>query len=207
MPRDSLGRIVYVGDRLLALGEVDLIAGGKLIIGVSHGRFMVSPGRAAVDLEASPERTNYERYFADLGTRDEVVDAADSCLFDRSISCSGCPIDGWGAAFGLLRFLLRLAGRNGGGLMAEYVITDEEIVAVIRKAYEAGKAGREVYTVRDYLNRPLVRCRDCKHYYEHSEEDLVYCINRPILRGDKYVETEPYGYCAWGERRGGEPCR
>ena len=87
--------------------------------------------------------------------------------------------------------------------MAEYVITDEEIVAVIRKAYEAGKAGREVYTVRDYLNRPLVRCRDCKHYYEHSEEDLVYCINRPILRGDKYVETEPYGYCAWGERRGG----
>nr|DAY77139.1 MAG TPA: hypothetical protein [Caudoviricetes sp.] len=105
--------------------------------------------------------------------------------------------------FGLLRFLLRLAGRNGGGLMAEYVITDEEIVAVIRKAYEAGKAGREVYTVRDYLNRPLVRCRDCKHYYEHSEEDLVYCINRPILRGDKYVETEPYGYCAWGERRGG----
>ena len=101
MPRDSLGRIVYVGDRLLALGEVDLIAGGKLIIGVSHGRFMVSPGRAAVDLEASPERTNYERYFADLGTRDEVVDAADSCLFDRSISCSGCPIDGWGAAFGM----------------------------------------------------------------------------------------------------------
>lgn len=47
----------------------------------------------------------------------------------------------------------------------------------------------------------IVRCRDCKHYYEHSEEDLVYCINRPILRGDKYVETEPYGYCAWGEKR------
>jgi len=100
IPRDSLGRIVYVGDRLLALGDVDLIAGGKLLIGVSHGRFMVSPGRAAVDLAASPERTNYERYFADLGTRDEVVEAADSCLYDRSISCSSCPLCGWGAAFG-----------------------------------------------------------------------------------------------------------
>lgn len=101
VPRDSLGRIVYVGDRLLALGDVDLITDGKLLIGVSHGRFMVSPVRAAVDLAASPGRTNYERYFADLGTRDEVVEAADSCLYDRSISCSGCPIDGWGAAFGM----------------------------------------------------------------------------------------------------------
>jgi len=90
--------------------------------------------------------------------------------------------------------------------MAEYVITEDEYRAAMKKAYEAGRSGSEVYTVRDYLNRPLVRCRDCKHYYEHSEEDLVYCINRPILRGDKYVETEPYGYCAGGERRG-EPCR
>lgn len=101
MPRDSLGRIVYVGDRLLALGEVDLIAGGKLIIGVSHGRFMVSPGRAAVDLEASPERTNYERYFADLGTLDEVIDAGDSCICDMSLWCSDCPFYRWGEAFGI----------------------------------------------------------------------------------------------------------
>ena len=90
--------------------------------------------------------------------------------------------------------------------MAEYVITEDEYRAAMSKAYEAGRSGREVYTARDYLTRPLVLCRDCKHYYEHSEEDLVYCINRPILRGDKYVETEPDGYCAWGERKE-EPCR
>lgn len=101
MFRDRLGRIVYVGDRLLALGDVDLIVGGKLIIGVSHGRFMVSPGRAAVDLAASPERTNYERYFADLGTREEVADASESCIYDHSISCIGCPLDEWGATFGM----------------------------------------------------------------------------------------------------------
>lgn len=28
----------------------------------------------------------------------------------------------------------------------------------------------------------------------------------PYLRGDKYVETEPDGYCAWGERKEGQ-CR
>ena len=82
--------------------------------------------------------------------------------------------------------------------MTEYIVTEDEYRAAMQKAYDAGKAGREIYT--------LVRCRDCKHYYEHSEEDLVYCINRPILRGDKYVETEPDGYCAWGERKEGQ-CR
>lgn len=98
MPRDSLGRIVYVGDRLLALGEVDLIAGGKLIIGVSHGRFMVSPGRAAVDLEASPERTNYERYFADLGTREEVAEAA-KAICACSCECPACVLNDWCETF------------------------------------------------------------------------------------------------------------
>lgn len=87
--------------------------------------------------------------------------------------------------------------------MAEYIITYDEFRAAMAKAYEAGAAGREVYTARDYLTRPLVRCRDCRHYYEHSEEDMVYCINRSIFSGakSKYAETEPVGYCAWGERR------
>lgn len=83
--------------------------------------------------------------------------------------------------------------------MTEYVIDKDEYRAAMRKAYEAGASGREVYTARDYLTRELVRCKDCKHYYEHSEEDMVYCINRSIFSWakSKYAETEPDGYCAW----------
>ena len=47
----------------------------------------------------------------------------------------------------------------------------------------------------------VVRCKDCKHYYEKSEEDLVFCLNRSFLGGANYAETDPNGFCAWGERR------
>ena len=89
--------------------------------------------------------------------------------------------------------------------MAEYVITEREYRAAMRIAYEAGAAGREVYTARDYLTRPLVRCRDCKY------NDFGEC-EHPRFHAEfthwDYSTTEfvpladdPEGYCAWGERR------
>lgn len=101
MPRDNLGRIVYVDDVVLTphrtAHQVGAVGGDCARL--DNGRRVLAR-LLTVDLDASPERTNYERYFADLGTRDEVVEAADSCLYDRSISCSSCPLCGWGAAFG-----------------------------------------------------------------------------------------------------------
>ena len=88
--------------------------------------------------------------------------------------------------------------------MAEYIITYDEFRAAMRKAYEAGAAGREVYTARDYLTRQLVRCRDCRWFYNPNidERDAPpvctrYCDS--IL--DFALSQIPEGFCAWGERR------
>lgn len=40
----------------------------------------------------------------------------------------------------------------------------------------------------------IVRCRDCAHYTEDEAEYYHYC-------GCWCEQVEPYGYCAWGERR------
>ena len=50
-----------------------------------------------VDLENSPRRTNYERYFADLGSRDEITQAVeDACFETDSLACRHCcPFDDW----------------------------------------------------------------------------------------------------------------
>lgn len=74
--------------------------------------------------------------------------------------------------------------------MTEYVIAEDEYRAAMRKAYEAGAAGREVYSARDYLTRPLVRCRDCKR----NQGDC------PVRMDDAD------GYCSLGELRF-PPCR
>lgn len=85
--------------------------------------------------------------------------------------------------------------------MAEYVIDEDEYRAAMSKAYEAGAAGREVYTARDYLTRELVRCKDCKHYRCGMCRMLVW-------RKSEFPPSVNIGdrYCAWGERRE-ELCR
>ena len=68
--------------------------------------------------------------------------------------------------------------------MTEYVITEDEYRAAMRMAYEAGRSGREVYTVRDYLTRLLVRCRDCNHSKYTPElgysDERFHCIIQSI---------------------------
>ena len=102
MPRDSLGRIVYVGDVLTGgAAIIKILPDDEAKIAFPTGGVGFIPFRfGIIDLAASPEHTSYERYFADLGTRDEVVVAADSCLGDDSSTCDRCPLEGWGKAFG-----------------------------------------------------------------------------------------------------------
>ena len=59
-----------------------------------------SPLLDSIDLASSPHRTNYERYFADLGTREEVIEAGDACIHDTWILCSTCVFEDWGEVFG-----------------------------------------------------------------------------------------------------------
>ena len=53
------------------------------------------------------------------------------------------------------------------------------------------------------LREPIVRCRDCKHYYEAEN---YHPSGNYVMRCCKYFDTyndevEPDGFCAWGERR------
>lgn len=89
----------------------------------------------------------------------------------------------------------------------EYIVTENEYAAACAAAYEAGAAGREVYTARDYLARPLMRCRDCRWFYNPNidERDAPpvctrYCDS--IL--DFALSQTPDGFCAWGERKDAE---
>ena len=65
------------------------------------------------------------------------------------------------------------------------------------------------YEIRAELNawyiasEPIVRCRDCKYYYEAEEYHPQGNYDR---RCCKYFDTyndevEPDGFCKWGERR------
>lgn len=96
MPRDSLGRIVYAGDVLACGATVERIlpSGGIGVVFPSGGVSGFSSCYETVDLASSPEHTNHERYFADLGTREEVVAAfyAINCQAD-GIGCFECPFE------------------------------------------------------------------------------------------------------------------
>lgn len=55
-----------------------------------------------------------------------------------------------------------------------------------------------VYTSMDFVQ--VVRCRDCKHYkyWEFRDGRTAHDCARG---GDYLFDTEPDGFCAWGERR------
>ena len=75
--------------------------------------------------------------------------------------------------------------------MGEYIISDEQITENRRLK------GRMLLVLPN-----IVRCRDCRHYYE---ADNYHPNGNYIRRCCKYFdsyndEVEPNGFCAWGER-------
>ena len=52
----------------------------------------------------------------------------------------------------------------------------------------------------DELHEEIVRCRDCKHFEYWTFRDGRNAHD--CARGGDYLfDTEPDGYCKWGERR------
>ena len=53
---------------------------------------------------------------------------------------------------------------------------------------------------RQHRKEEIVRCRDCRHYEYWEFRDGS--IARDCARGGDYLfDTEPNGFCSWGERR------
>lgn len=86
MPRDKLGRIVY---------ESDVLDNGMRITFIGK---RTDASDLEIDLAASPDRTNYERYFADLGTREEVQDAYLSHCSNTAHCSDSFAFYNWGRA-------------------------------------------------------------------------------------------------------------
>lgn len=90
IPRDSLGRIVHEGDVLESGTTIMTILTeyeAKITFPTGGTGFIPLRIMSAINLEASPECTNYERYFADLGTRAEIIRAIVSACGE----CDECP--------------------------------------------------------------------------------------------------------------------
>lgn len=75
--RDVYGRIIYHDDKILITTDLE-----------------TNSEKLMVDIDHSPGRTNYERYFSDIGSMDDIADAfaAMPCLE----SCDeSCPFFNW----------------------------------------------------------------------------------------------------------------
>lgn len=86
--------------------------------------------------------------------------------------------------------------------MSEYIIklpnggAADECIRL--RGYEKSLYGYE-------LHEEIVRCRDCKYANEDGDECVYFAAWEPLPEGDEfrdvYVDVEPDGFCAWGERR------
>lgn len=104
--QDKLGRLIYEDDivvdgdldRWLVLGESDY---GGIDLKRGPWSWLTLPEAVCVELDDSPKRSNYARYFADLGTIEEVIDASNTRIEQdcRGQSCNECPFNWWGEVF------------------------------------------------------------------------------------------------------------
>lgn len=106
--RDRLGRLVYEGDTMRELPRLDPCARRTVTryMGMicykdtcSDMVWFFDPSLAVLDMAWSPKRTNYERYFADVGALPDVK-WAKSCAC-RGEKCANCPFSCWGDSFGI----------------------------------------------------------------------------------------------------------
>ena len=85
--------------------------------------------------------------------------------------------------------------------MTERIYSDEDLSAIRLQCYEAGRLGKEAYTVRGG-GEVVVRCRDCAHY------DMREGFGCSLLglwsgktRGFESFDMGPDGFCAAGRRK------
>lgn len=84
--------------------------------------------------------------------------------------------------------------------MSEYIISEEGLQCMRNQCYEAGKLGKEIFTVRGHSGEEVIRCRDCGW----SNDDPS-CTHPRWHHGQHgvivYPPVEPDGFCGWAERR------
>lgn len=83
--------------------------------------------------------------------------------------------------------------------MSEYIVNfDSELGMSLAVACAGAGLARE----------QIVRCRDCKHGRKEGTLCMFFAAWEPIAGGDEYADIpaviEPDGFCAWGERGGGD---
>ena len=86
--------------------------------------------------------------------------------------------------------------------MNERIYSDEALSAIRRQCYEAGRLGKEAYTVRGGGEK-IVRCNDCIHAVIGFADGVK---SRAVIGCDRFdrptkrivYEVEPDGFCAWG---------
>lgn len=97
--------------------------------------------------------------------------------------------------------------------MTERIYGDEDLAAIRRQCYEAGRLGKEAYTVRGG-GEAVVRCRDCKFCDVVPDGSTCFCrqfydkpdwgLPAPYTGSEpaEMLEVSFDGFCAWGERKG-----
>lgn len=99
--RDQLGRLVYMEDAVDDGSKIGIVCGlyksGHIAIHSPADYWemdKVQPEATTVILEASPKQTNYARYYADLGTIEEIENASEEICHELE-ECRQCPFDRW----------------------------------------------------------------------------------------------------------------
>ena len=77
------------------------------------------------------------------------------------------------------------------------------MIEYVCKVKEYRSSWGETYRWAEEYKEHIVRCRDCKHYYEaedyHPQGNVLRCCCKYF---DAYSdEIVPDGFCAWGEAR------
>ena len=86
--------------------------------------------------------------------------------------------------------------------MSEYIVELPESGAADEAVKRFGADGSRLYGYR--LTGEIVRCRDCKFYHPREGATLNCRFEHPSIPNlVEWCIAEPYGFCAWGERKEG----
>lgn len=86
--------------------------------------------------------------------------------------------------------------------MSEYIISEKDLQYMRNQCYEAGKLGKEAFTVRGHSGHEIIRCKDCRHCNDEGVlSSQFFCVSAHWNNPGYGVKTRPDGYCFWAEKR------
>ena len=105
--RDRFGRLVYEGDRIKWMfvdgtwPSVHPVGEDEHVYFEGYDWWTIINECCIIDLELSPNHTNYERYFQSIGTIEEVKKAFFYVCAGCAYACDTCVFKNWGENFGI----------------------------------------------------------------------------------------------------------